>query len=665
MKHRISILAGLALLAACGDLPTEPTPAPMDVAAPSYALIGGSAWTASGLGTVNLLNDGSGGDPAMDYFLSPSGVSTLRTWSFKATSSQTGPLTVDYDYSGMHSWCKASVFLRAVVIRAGVTVSSEQLAYARDNNCNYSYPSGGFDESGSYTFNVQAGDVFGFEFGGDHYDGSQLMFGTFTVSQPVVIYTSGTGVTTWNPIFPSSAYADWGNTVCTNQPLVGPNANWVNPHPAFVPTTNDVEWWKNPYIHPWADDYFDAPWMNSWNDLGSDGPGGHSWTKYETTVSGNGSFVVQLLADNCSWIYLDGGLIGVQGTDLSKNTYPVDLNGSHTLSFIIFDGGGAAGGKFRLETYGSYVGGGGDPGDIQPPPVADNTPPVIVANVTGTLGDNGWYTGDVSVSWTVTDAESNVTSTTGCDAQSVTSDTDGVTFTCEATSAGGTDSESVTVKRDATAPTIAADLNGTVVNGWYNTDVDVVWTVSDILSGIATTDCADNTVATDGDPISQTCSATDEAGNTGTGTTGDFKRDATDPVIEFVGNAGSYTVDQGVTITCSATDALSGVDSEHCPGASDDAYTFGVGTTTLNATAMDLAGNSFALSTSFTVSVDSGSLCALVRRWVTNKGVANSMCQQLANGAYRAFVNHVKSQSGKKFLAADKAAILIDLAGRL
>ena len=45
--------------------------------------------------------------------------------------------------------------------------------------------------------------------------------------------------------------------------------------------------------------------------------------------------------------------------------------------------------------------------------------------------------------------------------------------------------------------------------------------------------------------------------------------------------------------------------------------------------------------------------------------MANSMCQQLANGAYGAFVNHVKSQSGKKFLAADKADILIALVGLL
>jgi len=40
------------------------------------------------------------------------------------------------------------------------------------------------------------------------------------------------------------------------------------------------------------------------------------------------------------------------------------------------------------------------------------------------------------------------------------------------------------------------------------------------------------------------------------------------------------------------------------------------------------------------------------------------MCQQLKNGAYGAFANHVRAQIGKS-VAAENAAILIDLAGRL
>lgn len=155
------------------------------------------------------------------------------------------------------------------------------------------------------------------------------------------VFTSGSHVTAWDPIFPAAADPNWPTTVCTAQPLVGPNAAWQNPHNAYVLTG-----------HPWASLYFSAPWINAWNNLTSMGPGGHNWTKYQTNVSGNGSFVISLLADNCSWIYLDGVLVGVQPANhtASNTSYGLTLNGTHSLEFIIFDGGGAAGGKFILET---------------------------------------------------------------------------------------------------------------------------------------------------------------------------------------------------------------------------------------------------------------------------------------------------------------------------
>ncbi|MDQ3171398.1 MAG: VCBS repeat-containing protein [Acidobacteriota bacterium] len=86
---------------------------------------------------------------------------------------------------------------------------------------------------------------------------------------------------------------------------------------------------------------------------------------------------------------------------------------------------------------------------------SDTTPPSISSKVNGTATGDGWYTSNVGVTWSVTDAESDVT-TSGCDAQSVTSDTSSVTFTCTATSAGGTSSSSVTIKRDTTGPAITS-----------------------------------------------------------------------------------------------------------------------------------------------------------------------------------------------------------------
>jgi len=82
----------------------------------------------------------------------------------------------------------------------------------------------------------------------------------------------------------------------------------------------------------------------------------------------------------------------------------------------------------------------------------DTTPPVIKATVNGTLGTNGWYTSNVSVTWTVTDTGSSITSKSGCGNVTLTTDTSGVTYTCQATSRGGTASQSVTIKRDTTPP---------------------------------------------------------------------------------------------------------------------------------------------------------------------------------------------------------------------
>lgn len=421
-------------------------------------------------------------------------------------------------------------------------------------------------------------------------EGASLVARSAAAGENVSVFTSGSHVRTWDPITPSAAYANWGTTVCTSQPLVGLNANWQNEHNAVVLTG-----------HPWEYWYFIAPWINAWSSNASVGPGGHNWTKYRTQVTGNGSFVIQLLADNCSWIYVDGTLVGVQGTNLAANSYGLTLNGTHTLEFIIFDGGGAAGGKFRLETTTNPPaplnndldndGHLNDDDDFPLDPTrwnADNTPPSIALSITGTPGANDWYTSNVGVSWTVTDAESNVSSTDGCGPTSVTQDTDGVTFTCKARSEGGEASETVTIKRDATKP-----------------------------------------------------------------------------VIGYTGAAASYTVDQTVSITCSAIDAMSGLASTTCADVSGAAYTFAIGANNYSASAQDNAGNSNAASASFTVAVTSGSLCTLVQRWVTNAGVANSFCVKLRQGSYGAFRNELAAQGGKKFLSEAHAAILLRLVNLL
>jgi hypothetical protein len=88
-------------------------------------------------------------------------------------------------------------------------------------------------------------------------------------------------------------------------------------------------------------------------------------------------------------------------------------------------------------------------------PVTDDlTPPVITPSVSGSPGSNGWYVSDVTVSWSVSDPETDVSEQSGCESTSVTTDTAGTTFTCTATSGGGTRSQSVVVKRDTERPTV-------------------------------------------------------------------------------------------------------------------------------------------------------------------------------------------------------------------
>jgi hypothetical protein len=144
---------------------------------------------------------------------------------------------------------------------------------------------------------------------------------------------------------------------------------------------------------------------------------------------------------------------------------------------------------------------------------ADSTPPQIAPTVSGTLGTNGWYRGDVSISWAVSDPQSAVISMTGCSPSSVVTDTAGTTRTCSARSGGGEASASVTVKRDATAPTLTCQPASFLVGAVGAT---VTALVSDGLSGpLATTVSAPANTGTAG-RRTVSLTAADLAGNTST-----------------------------------------------------------------------------------------------------------------------------------------------------
>jgi hypothetical protein len=75
------------------------------------------------------------------------------------------------------------------------------------------------------------------------------------------------------------------------------------------------------------------------------------------------------------------------------------------------------------------------PGAAGEPDVpGDPTPPVVTPVISGTLGNAGWYTSNVTVNWSIVDPESIILSTTGCNAVTFTTNTIGTQLTCTAES---------------------------------------------------------------------------------------------------------------------------------------------------------------------------------------------------------------------------------------
>lgn len=237
----------------------------------------------------------------------------------------------------------------------------------------------------------------------------------------------------------------------------------------------------------------------------------------------------------------------------------------------------------------------------------DNTAPVVSSQVSGTLGNNGFYTSNVTVTWTVSEPDSTVTST-GCETQTVATDTNGVTFTCEASSKGGTTTQSVTIKRDATAPTISVPANITLA-ATSNAGAVATYTASalDALDPSVTATCAPASGSTFAiGQTTVTCTATDGAGNAATPATFTVTvEDTTAPTIDaHAAVTAQATSAAGASVTFSAPathDVVDGTGVATCTPASGS--TFPIGSSTVTCSATDAHGNA-ATPTTFTVTVE-------------------------------------------------------------
>ena len=271
----------------------------------------------------------------------------------------------------------------------------------------------------------------------------------------------------------------------------------------------------------------------------------------------------------------------------------------------------------------------------------ENTPPVITPAVTGTLGANGWYTSNVGVTWSVTDPESGIATSTGCAPATLANNTSGTTLTCSATNGAGlSSSASVTIKIDKTSPVITPVVTGTLgTNGWYTGNVGVSWTLTDPESGIGTSaGCVPATLVNNTSGTTLTCSATNGAGLSSSGSV-TIKIDKTLPVISGMPGAAcslwppNHKMVQVATVTAadggsglvSGSFSLTGVSNEPSDPndpdvviASNGAGGFtvklraerlgnGAGRVyTLTAKATDLAGNAVTATSTCTVAHDQG-----------------------------------------------------------
>jgi hypothetical protein len=149
--------------------------------------------------------------------------------------------------------------------------------------------------------------------------------------------------------------------------------------------------------------------------------------------------------------------------------------------------------------------------------IVDPSAPAITATRTPADpdGENGWYKSDVSLAWDLDEPQSpSSLQKLGCESQSITADQDATTYSCSATSAGGAAPEqTVSIKRDATKPTISGARDRAANSaGWNNTDVTVTWTCADNLSGVASCSPAE-TLMSEGRDQSANGSVKDDAGN--------------------------------------------------------------------------------------------------------------------------------------------------------
>ncbi|NHC13296.1 RCC1 domain-containing protein [Motilibacter deserti] len=281
-----------------------------------------------------------------------------------------------------------------------------------------------------------------------------------------------------------------------------------------------------------------------------------------------GAAVKLSAADNLSgvaatWWQLD------EGQPQQGDHVDIDEDGIHDLRFWSVD---AAGNAEEPATVRVHV---------------DSTAPVVTHRLDPEPNALGWLRDDVTVTFDCADGTSGVAECTA--PVRVTAEGAGRTVTGSARdAAGNTATDVAVVSIDRTAPAVTPWVDAVAAaSGWFNTPVTVSFDCADALSGVV--ECAGPVTLGEGRGQSATGTATDAAGNEGSGTRSGVDVDLTAPTL--AGSAGERPTSgwwrDDVVVRWECDDALSGIDGG-CPA---PASLTGEGELSTVASVADRAGN--------------------------------------------------------------------------
>jgi hypothetical protein len=295
--------------------------------------------------------------------------------------------------------------------------------------------------------------------------------------------------------------------------------------------------------------------------------------------------------------YISDVTIQTTGTDSISNPTTCTANQSQTTDTTGQDFNGSCANEAGLSTNATTL-------TIK----RDVTAPGVTVTAAHPADFAGWYNAPVVFDTTGIDATSGV-SDANCSADQNYTGPDGMSLTvggsCTDNAGNVGNGTSAAFDFDDTNPVVTVTpARAADHNGWYNAAVAFDTTGTDGTSDLLDTNCSANQNYTgpDGTGLTVGGSCTDNAGNTSSGTSATFNFDDTNPVVSLVGgpaNGGTYYFGfVPAAPTCSASDALSGIDGS----CSVSGYSNAVGGHTVTATATDKAGNTSSSSVSYTVS---------------------------------------------------------------